>query len=135
MYEPIPESGGPFGGRNQALAVLCGMYRSKRVPFDVALPVIQQWNRDYCQPPLPEREVHNLVGRAWVQWAEGKGSDMTPEEARGETVPIEFLTLSDMERVEKEIELVPEVKVLLDFVKSSERGILMGRTLSGNDPE
>lgn len=103
MYEPIPESGGPFGGRNQALAVLCGMYRSKRVPFDVALPVIQQWNRDYCQPPLPEREVHNLVGRAWVQWAEGKGSDMTPEEARGETVPIEFLTLSDMERVEKEI--------------------------------
>lgn len=40
-----------------------------------------------------------------------------------------------VERVENEVELVPEVKVLLDFVKSSERGILMGRALSSNDPE
>jgi hypothetical protein len=101
LYEPIPESGGPFGGRNQALAVLCGMYRSKRIPFDVALPVIQQWNRDYCQPPLPEREVHNLVGRAWVQWAEGKGSDMTPAEARGEKPPLRFMTVQELLDIEK----------------------------------
>lgn len=84
LYQDHPEGGGPFGGRDNALTVLCGFLRAKRIPFDAAQPMAFWWNEKYCKPPLPESEVWEKLGRKWREWEVGNLSDLTPEEARGE---------------------------------------------------
>jgi hypothetical protein len=46
---------------------------------------------------------------------------------RGETRSVKVA----LERVKDEVPLLPEVQHFIDFVESSERGVLMGRTTRG----
>src|SRR5438045_1605004 len=52
LFQPIPESGGPFGGRNPALCVLIGYLRAKSFPYEAGYFFAQQWNQQYCDPPI-----------------------------------------------------------------------------------
>lgn len=99
VYQPHPESGGAFGGRDNAAMALLGMLRKTRVPYEQAHDYIQWWNEKYCQPPLDPRTLHDKVGRAWVEWDEGDIEWATPGEA--ERAEVEFLDLAGMVEAEQ----------------------------------
>ena len=80
LWQPHPEGGGPFGGRDTALTKLVGFFRAKSYPYEGALEMAHMWNERFCDPPLGGAEVHDKVGRAWARWAEGGHDDLTPED-------------------------------------------------------
>jgi hypothetical protein len=102
LFEPHPQGGGPFGGRNNALTCFTGFLRAKRVPFDAALPLAQWWSDKYMDPPFSAREIKDTLERQWVQWAEGNLSDLTPDELNGVPAELEFMTVADMAAWERE---------------------------------
>lgn len=99
LFSIHPESGGAFGGRNNAAVRLVGFFRAKSIPHDAAQLFAKSWNNRYCVPPLPEVELSDLISRAWAEWAEGGLEDVHPEEQG----PIPFLTFADMEEEEKRV--------------------------------
>lgn len=80
LWMEHPQSGGPYGGRDNALTAFVGMMRAKSFPLEGALALALDWNRRYLIPPLPEADVEKKVGRGWVQWLAGGIADATPDE-------------------------------------------------------
>lgn len=60
---PTPTSGGVIieGGRNQALTRMAGAQQRQGMPREAILKALLETNRLSCRPPLPEREVYNIV--------------------------------------------------------------------------
>ncbi|KKL85475.1 hypothetical protein LCGC14_1954310, partial [marine sediment metagenome] len=48
------------GGRNDACAKLAGYYAGKRIPKDITLEMMFQWNKNN-KPPLPRHEISTTV--------------------------------------------------------------------------
>lgn len=115
LFEPHPQSGGPFGGRNNALAAFVGMMRAKSLPIEAAHEFAQVWNVRHCVPPLAEADVQDMVSRAWVQWLEGGIPDATPEGvagvdgARGGKIAFHLLS-------EGELDAIPPATWLIEGV-------------------
>lgn len=80
MWDTHTESGGSFGGRNNALFKLVAFMRAKDWPFEGAVSYAKWWNQRYCEPPLPEDLIENLVPRVWARWDAGDKPDLTPED-------------------------------------------------------
>lgn len=102
FWTEIPESGGPFGGRDAALTSFAGVLRRRRFKLDEALPLLLSWDAQCCKPPLGDTYIKGKIQAWWVDWAQGTEADLTPEEARGEEQDIAFLTYDDMTALEKE---------------------------------
>jgi hypothetical protein len=102
FWTDIPESGGPFGGRDATLTSFAGVLRRRRFKLDEALPMLLSWDRQCCKPPLGEAYIKDKLRTWWVDWAQGTEADLTPEEARGEEADLAFLTYEDMAALEKE---------------------------------
>lgn len=60
---PTPAVGGLIieGGRNQALTRMAGAQQRQGMPREAILKALLETNRISCRPPLPEREVYNIV--------------------------------------------------------------------------
>jgi hypothetical protein len=61
LFEPTPESGGYFGGRDNTLYRLCWYLRAKRIPFNIAHQLVFLWNEMYCQPPIDNFTVETKI--------------------------------------------------------------------------
>ena len=83
LFQPHPASGGPFGGRNNALVTLLGFLRAKRFSIDQANVFSTWWSDTYCEPALEHETILETAGRFWVQWAQGNVPDDLPG---GETI-------------------------------------------------
>lgn len=141
LFTAHPEGAGPFGGRNNAAVRLVGFFRAKAFPYEAALFFAQEWNRKFCTPPIPERELSGLISRGWAEWTEGGIADRAPDAKKG---AICFLTIAQMEeeqaRVGSQQWLIPngiperglvyitappaggKTWVLLDLVRAAARG-------------
>jgi hypothetical protein len=104
LFQPIHEGsvwwegdGKKESGRNNALTRLIGYFRMKRIEYDFALPFCHHWNETYCVPPLASQVVHELAGRAWVDWKEGDFEDETPE-GKDPEIPIP-LTVAELLKI------------------------------------
>ena len=79
LFQPHPEGGGVYGGRDNALTAFVGLCRKKRLDIDAAVSWALSWNQEWCQPPLSDDAVKDKVGRAWLSWAEGDEPDAEPQ--------------------------------------------------------
>jgi len=79
LMEMHPQSGGPYGGRDNALTALVGHMRERRWDYEMAAEYAQLWNQKHCDPPLEPWEVSEKLGRAWVVWMEGARELYTQE--------------------------------------------------------
>lgn len=93
----VSESGGPYGGRNQAAVALAGHYAAKLAAKRYVNYAMQEWNK-LNSPPLPEEVIEDIVGRIWaeeqIKRAEEKekrkaekGSEGEEKEKRRATAP------------------------------------------------
>ncbi len=64
----------PQGQRNETLTRLAGYFRNV-LPQPVALTLLKQWNRLYCDPPLADREVEQNVRHKYKRY---QGPDKYP---------------------------------------------------------
>lgn len=69
LFQQHPQSGGPFGGRDNALTTLVGFFRAKGFPIEAALDFASDWNNRYCFPPLDPADVADKIARGWILWA------------------------------------------------------------------
>ena len=61
LTEPCPQ-----GQRNSTATRLAGWFRDAIVyRQDVTLAILKLWNRQYCSPPMPERELEALVSHKY----------------------------------------------------------------------
>jgi hypothetical protein len=98
LFTDHPEGGGPYTGRDNAVTVLCGFFRAKDFPYDIALDIARDWNLRYCKPPLPDEVLSDKLGRAWLRWEAGTIPDVTPESIQETPTGLEFLRWGDMQR-------------------------------------
>ena len=98
LFSDHPEGGGPYTGRDNAVTVLCGFFRAKDFPFDIALDIARGWNLQYCKPPLEDAILSDKLGRAWLRWEAGTIPDASPEDVKEETKGLEFLRWEDMQK-------------------------------------
>jgi AAA domain len=98
IFTQHPESGGAFGGRDNALFKLVAFLRAKSVPYEGGLDFCHWWNRRYCLPPLAEEDIHEKVSRAWAEWTEGGHEDANPEDfqAKKKQEERQILTIDDL---------------------------------------
>jgi hypothetical protein len=64
--QPIPMSGGPFGGRNETCFSMCGLLWRRRMSLKGALMFVEAWNQKWCQPPMDYTEWYEVVGNAYA---------------------------------------------------------------------
>lgn len=108
LYQKHPQSGGPYGGRDNALTAYIGYLRSTRIDYDSAYPAALWWNSEYCDPPLEQWEVAAKAGRAWAEWKDSDRPPLTPEMLRAE--------------LEKKIEPEPQLEIW-NWWKFKEEGL------------
>jgi len=89
------EGRGAFGGRDNALTKLLGLFRARRIPFEVAREIAHYWNSTHCSPPLDRSVVDDKVSRGWVAWAEGTEPDETPESLIAKPAPTRRLLMAN----------------------------------------
>ena len=96
LFQQHPESGGHFGGRDNALTTLVGFFRAKGFPIEAALDFAADWNNRYCYPPLDPESVAEKIARGWVIWANNTIADNEPPtEIKTE---LEILRWPDMQK-------------------------------------
>jgi len=66
MRDPIPE-----GRRNSTLTSLAGSMHADGLAADAILAELLEVNADRCKPPLPDREVRDLVGGLTARYPAG----------------------------------------------------------------
>lgn len=98
LFTDHPEGGGPYTGRDNAVTVLCGFFRAKDFPYDIALDIARDWNLRYCKPPLEDEVLSDKLGRAWLRWEAGTIPDVTPESIQETPTGLEFLRWGDMQK-------------------------------------
>lgn len=103
LWVETPESGGPCGGRDPSLVEVAGALRRRRFTLDEALVYCHAWDQACCKPPLGDDHLRAKLSRFWVEWLEGSDPMLTPEEARGDTPELRFLTVADMVAIEAEL--------------------------------
>jgi KaiC/GvpD/RAD55 family RecA-like ATPase len=64
MPDIIPEGGGPFGGRDEAMFRIGCSLRAKGLSEDAIFAALMVENRDRCMPPLDETTVRRKAGQA-----------------------------------------------------------------------
>lgn len=97
LFQQHPESGGPFGGRDNALTALVGFFRAKGFPIEAAREFALDWNNRHCLPPLDVESVYDKIARAWIEWNGGTLPDNTPTEPT-EPTELEIMRWPDMQR-------------------------------------
>jgi len=87
LYDTHSESGGAYGGRNNALLQLAAFFRAKSVPYPVALSMAYDWNSKHCEPPQPDAVIEEMFARKWHEWQEGEQADAKPEDYKPAVKP------------------------------------------------
>ena len=103
LMEMHPQSGGPYGGRDNALTALVGHMRERRWDYEMAAEYAQFWNQKHCTPPLEPWEVSEKLGRAWADWSEGARELLTQEMLASELLTEKLKALEPKEEPELEI--------------------------------
>jgi len=103
LMEMHPQSGGPYGGRDNALTALVGHMRERRWDYEMAAEYAQLWNQKHCDPPLEPWEVSEKLGRAWADWTEGARELLTQQVFASELLADKLKALEPKEEPELEI--------------------------------
>ena len=103
LMEMHPQSGGPYGGRDNALTALVGHMRERRWDYEMAAEYAQLWNQKHCDPPLEPWEVSEKLGRAWADWTEGARELLTQQMFASELLADKLKALEPKEEPELEI--------------------------------
>ena len=103
LMEMHPQSGGPYGGRDNALTALVGHMRERRWDYEMAAEYAQLWNQKHCDPPLEPWEVSEKLGRAWADWTEGARELLTQQMLASELLADKLKALEPKEEPELEI--------------------------------
>lgn len=103
LMEMHPQSGGPYGGRDNALTALVGHMRERRWDYEMAAEYAQLWNQKHCNPPLEPWEVSEKLGRAWADWTEGARELLTQQMLASELLADKLKALEPKEEPELEI--------------------------------
>lgn len=103
LYQKHPEGGGVYGGRDNALTAYVGYLRSTRIDYTGGLAAARSFNSDWLEPPIPEWEVGEKVGRAWAEWDEGVRELYTQQMAASELLADKIKSLEPKEEPELEI--------------------------------
>lgn len=97
LYQKHPEGGGVYGGRDNALTAYVGYLRSTRIDYTGGLAAARAFNSDWLEPPIPEWEVGEKVGRAWAEWDEGVRELYTQQMAASELMDNKLKSLEPKE--------------------------------------
>jgi archaellum biogenesis ATPase FlaH len=103
LMEMHPQSGGPYGGRDNAITALVGHMRERRWDYEMAAEYAQLWNQKHCDPPLEPWEVSEKLGRAWAEWTEGARELLTQQMLASELLADKLKALEPKEEPELEI--------------------------------
>ena len=103
LYQKHPEGGGVYGGRDNALTAYVGYLRSTRIDYNGGLAAARSFNQDWLEPPIPEWEVGEKVGRAWAEWDAGVRELYTQQMAASELLADKLKSLEPKEEPKFEI--------------------------------
>lgn len=97
----IPQSGGPFGGRNETCYSLCGLLWRKRFSLKGAQTFVEGWNLKFCQPPMDYSEWYRLVGEAYADanaknWKQDETEREFGENVEAKLPKLEILTVAEL---------------------------------------
>lgn len=74
-----PEAKVTRGNRHHELIRLAGTFRSRGLPFDMALSAVQTFNATRCDPPYSERDVETKVADIYERYPDGVAARNPPE--------------------------------------------------------
>jgi len=101
MPDVIPQGGGPFGGRDEAMFRIGCSLRAKGLSGDAIFAALMVENRDRCVPPLDEPTVRRKAEQA-ARYEPGALGVKTRPSMNGPPAVVEVVTVELLEDISRE---------------------------------